>query len=235
MVGLLEALVSWAGAAQGSVPPCRGSIGVSIVIHSGALQEHVSKRIREDRPLAEAFQKDDPTTLAVDEPQASTTSLAVHIEDGEDPRGHISYVSQAYGGRASDSFITKESKVLEKFLPSIDSVMVDKGFLIDKLCLEHHVTMVGDRSTCTESSVQSNEVSAVKKRGGDQAFTNRTTSPLSHMRLCKYSDIVVSIWILVRRVYWGVHLARYRNMWPVCPPEDGCTVGEEITPASRRQ
>ncbi|KAH6930772.1 hypothetical protein HPB50_018077 [Hyalomma asiaticum] len=40
---------------------------------------------REDRPLAEAFQKDDPTTLAVDEPQASTTSLAVHIEDGEDP------------------------------------------------------------------------------------------------------------------------------------------------------
>lgn len=60
----------------------------------------------------------------------------------ETPGGHISYVSQAYGGRASDSFITKESKVLEKFLPSIDSVMVDKGFLIDKLCLEHHVTMV---------------------------------------------------------------------------------------------
>ncbi|XP_077508171.1 uncharacterized protein LOC144119427 [Amblyomma americanum] len=60
----------------------------------------------------------------------------------ETPGGHISYVSKAYGGRASDSHITKESKILELFLPSIDSVMVDKGFLIDKLCLEHQITMV---------------------------------------------------------------------------------------------
>ncbi|XP_037507968.2 uncharacterized protein LOC119383744 isoform X2 [Rhipicephalus sanguineus] len=60
----------------------------------------------------------------------------------ETPGGHISFLSKAYGGRASDSFITKESKILEKFLPSIDSVMVDKGFLIDELCLQHHVTMV---------------------------------------------------------------------------------------------
>ncbi|XP_077507951.1 uncharacterized protein LOC144119112 [Amblyomma americanum] len=60
----------------------------------------------------------------------------------ETPGGHISYVSKAYGGRASDSYITKESKILELFLPSIDSVMVDKGFLIDKLCLEHQITMV---------------------------------------------------------------------------------------------
>ncbi|XP_075535131.1 uncharacterized protein LOC142570655 [Dermacentor variabilis] len=60
----------------------------------------------------------------------------------ETPGGHISYVSNAYGGRASDSFITKECRVLEKFLPSIDSVMVDKGFLIDKLCHEHHIKMV---------------------------------------------------------------------------------------------
>lgn len=60
----------------------------------------------------------------------------------ETPGGHISYVSQAYKGRASDSHITKQSKILEKLLPSIDSVMVDKGFLIDKLCLEHHVEMV---------------------------------------------------------------------------------------------
>lgn len=31
---------------------------------------------------------------------------------------------------------------MEKFLPSIDSVMVDKGFLIDQLCLDYHVEMV---------------------------------------------------------------------------------------------
>lgn len=60
----------------------------------------------------------------------------------ETPGGHISYISQVYGGRASDSFITKESKIMEKFLPSIDSVMVDKGFLIEQLCLEYHIEMV---------------------------------------------------------------------------------------------
>ncbi|XP_075740226.1 uncharacterized protein LOC119164724 [Rhipicephalus microplus] len=60
----------------------------------------------------------------------------------EAPGGHVSFLNKAYGGRASDSFITKESKILEKFLPSIDSVMVGKGFLIDELCLQHHVTMV---------------------------------------------------------------------------------------------
>ncbi|XP_077489145.1 uncharacterized protein LOC144099784 [Amblyomma americanum] len=60
----------------------------------------------------------------------------------ETPGGHISYVSKAYGGRASDSHITKESKILELFLPSIYSVMLDKGFLTDKLCLEHQITMV---------------------------------------------------------------------------------------------
>ncbi|KAL3170232.1 hypothetical protein MRX96_015274 [Rhipicephalus microplus] len=60
----------------------------------------------------------------------------------ETPGGCISLLSKAYGGRASDSFIAKKSKILEKFLPSIDSVMVDKGFLIDELWLQHHVTMV---------------------------------------------------------------------------------------------
>ncbi|XP_064479804.1 uncharacterized protein LOC135393252 [Ornithodoros turicata] len=56
--------------------------------------------------------------------------------------GHISYISKAYGGRASDSLITKESNILDMFLPVLDSVMVDKGFLIDELCLNRNIAMV---------------------------------------------------------------------------------------------
>ncbi|CAN7995749.1 unnamed protein product, partial [Ixodes hexagonus] len=60
----------------------------------------------------------------------------------ETPGGLISYVSPAYCGRSSDTHITKESGLLEKCLPFIDSVMVDKGFLIDELCSEHKVELI---------------------------------------------------------------------------------------------
>ncbi|XP_064473198.1 uncharacterized protein LOC135387913 [Ornithodoros turicata] len=60
----------------------------------------------------------------------------------ETPGGLISYVSQAYGGKASDTYITRESKILEKCLPHIDKVMVDKGFLIDDLCEQHGIELV---------------------------------------------------------------------------------------------
>ncbi|KAM7298112.1 hypothetical protein ISCGN_018738 [Ixodes scapularis] len=60
----------------------------------------------------------------------------------ETPGGLISYVSPAYCGRSSDTHITKESGLLEKCLPFIDSVMVDKGFLIDELCSEHKVKLI---------------------------------------------------------------------------------------------
>ncbi|XP_064475708.1 uncharacterized protein LOC135389603 [Ornithodoros turicata] len=60
----------------------------------------------------------------------------------ETPGGLISYLSPAYGGRTSDTHITKESKVLETCEPHIDSVMVDKGFLIDDLCSEHAIKLI---------------------------------------------------------------------------------------------
>ncbi|XP_064467110.1 uncharacterized protein LOC135378135 [Ornithodoros turicata] len=60
----------------------------------------------------------------------------------ETPGGLISYLSPAYGGRTSDTHSTKESKVIETCEPHIDSVMVDKGFLIDDLCSEHAIKLI---------------------------------------------------------------------------------------------
>nr|XP_037288289.1 LOW QUALITY PROTEIN: uncharacterized protein LOC119181213 [Rhipicephalus microplus] len=93
----------------------------------------------------------------------------------ETPGGHISFLSKAYGGRASDSFITKESKILEKFLPSIDSVMVDKGFLIDELSLQHHVTMVSPpflrkKKQLTQREAQQNQSIAAARVHGERAI-----------------------------------------------------------------
>ncbi|CAN7975733.1 unnamed protein product [Ixodes persulcatus] len=60
----------------------------------------------------------------------------------ETPGGLISYVSPAYGGKASDTFITKQSQLLDRCTPHVDSVMVDKGFLINELCREKNVRMI---------------------------------------------------------------------------------------------
>lgn len=58
------------------------------------------------------------------------------------PGGLISYMSPAYGGRTSDTHITRESQVLAKCEPHIDKVMVDRGFLIEDLCYEHGLEMI---------------------------------------------------------------------------------------------
>lgn len=58
------------------------------------------------------------------------------------PGGLISCISPAYGGKASDTQITKQSKLLGKFIPHVESVTADKGFLIRKLCKENNIKMI---------------------------------------------------------------------------------------------
>ncbi|KAH9367042.1 hypothetical protein HPB48_021924 [Haemaphysalis longicornis] len=61
---------------------------------------------------------------------------------GETPGGLISYVSPAYGGKASDSYIVKHTGMLDLCEPHKDAVMVDKGFLIQELCDEKHLKLI---------------------------------------------------------------------------------------------
>jgi hypothetical protein len=58
------------------------------------------------------------------------------------PTGLITFVSQAYGGRASDKAIFEQSNLIQKLDIFSDHVMVDKGFLIDTSCEEHGITLV---------------------------------------------------------------------------------------------
>lgn len=48
------------------------------------------------------------------------------------PAGMINHVSKAYPGRTSDKFIFNNEKLIDKFEPYCDAVMVDKGFSIEK-------------------------------------------------------------------------------------------------------
>ncbi|XP_067125794.1 uncharacterized protein [Centruroides vittatus] len=61
---------------------------------------------------------------------------------GVSPAGLITFVSKAFGGRASNKAITEQSGVLNKLEPFVDAVMVDKGFHIDKACAERNIHLI---------------------------------------------------------------------------------------------
>lgn len=60
---------------------------------------------------------------------------------GVSPGGSITVVSKAYGGRASDKFITSDSGLYD-LCEFGDAIMVDKGFAIEDECQQYLLTMI---------------------------------------------------------------------------------------------
>ncbi|KAF2898660.1 hypothetical protein ILUMI_07515 [Ignelater luminosus] len=60
---------------------------------------------------------------------------------GVTPSGLISYLSKGYGGRTSDKAIFNNENLIEK-LEIRDSIMVDKGFHIEKECSENFIKLI---------------------------------------------------------------------------------------------
>lgn len=67
-----------------------------------------------------------------------TTKFMINITPG----GFISHVSVGYSGKASDKFIFNQEKLIEKFDGPNDSIMVDKGVMIEDDLVEHELTLV---------------------------------------------------------------------------------------------
>lgn len=60
---------------------------------------------------------------------------------GVTPAGTISFVSSAYGGRATDKAIFLKENILDKCDP-YDAIMVDKGFMIENECSEKYIKLI---------------------------------------------------------------------------------------------
>lgn len=69
------------------------------------------------------------------------TAQTVKFMVGISPSGLITFISKAYGGRASDKIIFEQSGILKQ-LNRGEAVMVDKGFLIDNACAMHGITVI---------------------------------------------------------------------------------------------
>ncbi|KAF2890680.1 hypothetical protein ILUMI_15493, partial [Ignelater luminosus] len=57
------------------------------------------------------------------------------------PSGMITYLSKAYGGRASDKAIFNKEKIIVLLIPGHDAIMVNKGFLIDDECKRNYIKL----------------------------------------------------------------------------------------------
>lgn len=69
----------------------------------------------------------------------STTT--VKFLTGVTPGGLLSFISKAYGGRASDKAIFEQSNLLS-MLERGDEIMVDRGFLIEDICQQYGVKLI---------------------------------------------------------------------------------------------
>ena len=61
---------------------------------------------------------------------------------GISPAGLITFLSESYGGRASDKAIVNDCNVLDKLDSHVDSVLVDKGFKIDDECADRFIALI---------------------------------------------------------------------------------------------
>lgn len=68
-------------------------------------------------------------------------SHTLKILIGITPAGTISFVSNAYGGRATDKAIFLKENVISKCDPH-DAIMVDKGFMIENECAENFLKLI---------------------------------------------------------------------------------------------
>nr|CAI5865892.1 unnamed protein product [Callosobruchus analis] len=69
-------------------------------------------------------------------------STTIKFMTGVSPGGIITFISKPYGGRASDKLIFEESDFIKNLSPNRDSIMVDKGFLIDDLCAMYKIRLI---------------------------------------------------------------------------------------------
>lgn len=77
-----------------------------------------------------------------------------------DPSGLITFISQAYGGHSSDSFITRDSGFLQ-LLEDGDKVLADKGF--PTLEMKGVLTIIPPRAKAGQKQFTKQQMAATKK------------------------------------------------------------------------
>nr|CAI5837891.1 unnamed protein product [Callosobruchus analis] len=90
-------------------------------------------------------------------------STTIKFMTGVSPGGIITFISKPYGGRASDKLIFEESDFIKNLSPNRDSIMVDKGFLIDDLCAMYKIRLIRPPFLKNKQQLTAQEATANKE------------------------------------------------------------------------
>ena len=114
---------------------------------------------------------------------------------GITPNGAISYLSDCYGGRASDKFIVNDSKFLDKLRPG-DHIMADRGFKIQDELAFYQCTLAIPPSKHNDLQMLSEAVKKTSKIANMRIYVEQAIKRMKEFRFLK-NEIPVSVLPLV--------------------------------------
>ena len=115
--------------------------------------------------------------------------------------GSVSYISDAYGGAASDRYITEDCGVINKFTRGMVA-LVDRGFNVQDVFLKHHVTVAMPPFTKGKKQFTKGQVEQAKVISRARIHVERAIGRLKEFKLLKHElplnmlDLADCIWVI---------------------------------------
>ncbi|KAK3911138.1 putative GTP-binding protein EngB [Frankliniella fusca] len=113
-------------------------------------------------------------------------NFTVKFNVGIAPSGLITEVSCPYGGRASDCHIVEDSKILDK-LDYRDGVMTDKGYRIEKQCLERNLILIRPPFLSKKQQMSRADALATAEIARARVHVERVIQRLREFKVLKYT------------------------------------------------
>ena len=105
--------------------------------------------------------------------------------------GSISYVSDCYGGRASDLFIVKDSGFLKLLQPG-DQVMADRGFKIQDILVLYQCSLAIPPSKHNNLQMSKEDVQKTSRIANVRIYVEQAIKRMKDFRILK-SELPISI------------------------------------------
>ena len=106
----------------------------------------------------------------------------VKVQIGCSPSGVVTSISDTYGGGTSDKKLFELSEVVKKFKPG-ESIMVDKGYLINDLLQGTGVTLLRPPFLSTGAQFSENERSECRKIARHRGVVENVNSKIKHFKI----------------------------------------------------
>ena len=110
---------------------------------------------------------------------------------GITPNGAISFVSDCYGGRASDKFIVEDCGFISNLRPG-DQVMADRGFKISDYLAFHQCTLTIPPSKARDMQLSSKAVKTTSKIANVRIYVEQAIKRMKVFHILQ-NDIPINI------------------------------------------